>query len=460
MTSATVTASPDAAPEGSSPGEYRVAPGGASGVAGPAAERAGRRATVNVSYTFRRLPERAGVVEVTMRLPASPAVERLSVRFREEVRVVETTNVESTDRAYEWRGERPGAVVYRVPINWTYTGNRRSSWTLVGHRSPTVQVDGPATLRETVRVAGEGYVGNTTVLLGAHDVVDRRVAGDRIRVVVPAGVEGRLPPEEAATALANAARSLSIAGRDQVTHVFLTPEILIGATQLEQPGFALDDNTLLIDVDSEFDVWTHEYVHARQEFPDSPERLRWLTEGSAEYYGWLLSIEQGYDDWAPLQSVFTRGRDDDSVLAAPDTWRGETEYTKGALVLGVLDRDIRRATDGEHTLEDVLRRVNRDPDPTLETFFEAVREVGGPAVADTARRYVTTAAWPSYQPSPESLARLYDGTGPVTDRQGPTTGTDTTGGAGPGLGPVTVLGALALAVAVGRRLGGDRERRL
>ncbi len=361
---------------------------------------------VDAAYTYRRLPDRPGVVGVTMHLPRTPAVDRLSVGFREEVTVVDTTNVTRAGERYEWSGQSPAEIAYRVPINWTYVGNRGDAWTLVQHRTPRVDATQSVDLRGAVRVDGEGYVGNTTVLLGAHDVYERRAAGQRVRVVVPAGVELSTGPRRTVETLAGAARSLSIGGRDEVVHGFVTPQIEIGATRLEQPGFALDGTTLLVDADYEIDTWTHEYVHTRQEFPE-PDGLRWLTEGSAEYYGWLLSIEQGHDDWGPLRGAFTRGSTDDSVLADPDTWGGETQYDKGALVLGVLDREIRRATDGERTVADAIRRVNGAEDPTLETFVAAVRDAGGPDAAAAARRYLTTGAAPAYRPDDEVLDAVY-----------------------------------------------------
>jgi hypothetical protein len=384
---------------------------GRSSVAPATSQYSGTR--LNVTYTFQRLPDQPGIVRVTLRLPRAPATGGASIDFRENrgVTVINTTNVERIGSSYDWAGERPAAIVYRLPINWTYTGNRAASWTLVQYRQPSIaSIDAGAsvTVRRRARLAGEGYVGSTAVLLGEHDVYERQAGEQRIRVVIPDNVTLRNDPRRTVSALASAARSVSIGGRDEVVHVFVTPQIRTEAEQLFQPGFAIGDNTLLIDAESEFDVWTHEYVHSRQEFPDTG-RLRWLTEGSAEYYGWLLSVQQGYDSWSPLREVFTRGTADDSILADPETWRGETEYNKGALVLGVLDHEIRVATDGERTLQDVLRQLNADADPTLDTFIGTVREVGGPDAAAAAERYVTTSAAPNYRPDEDRLIELYAG---------------------------------------------------
>jgi len=364
-------------------------------------------ADLNVTYRYRRLPDRRGTVGVTMRIPETPGVESASVAFGDAISVVSTTNLTRNGSAYEWTGERAAEVTYRLAVDWTYAGRSTESWTLVEHRSPSVDTEPGVERRERLHVVGEGYVGNRTVLLGDHEVYDRRADGQTIEVVVPDSVSLLYGPNRTADALANASRALRIGARDDTLHAFATPEIETEADFLVQPGFALDGSTLLVDADSELDVWTHEYVHTRQAFSDA-ERLQWLTEASAEYYGWLLSIRQGYDGWGALRGVLSSARGDESVLGDPETWSGESDYRKGALVLAALDRAVRTATDGERTLQDVLRRVNgAGTDPTLETLVDAVREVGGTDAAAAAERYVTTNATPAYQPSRDRLAADY-----------------------------------------------------
>jgi len=360
---------------------------------------------VNVSYTYQRLPEQPGLVEVRMHVSATAPIEPLSVEFPGDVTVMETENVERSS-GYEWAGGQPAELVYRLPINWTYVGNSGDSWTLVEHRPPSVDAGAAVTVREHVGVAGDGYVGNRTILLGAHDVYQRQADRERIDLVVPGNVQLLYGPRRTVDALANASEALRIGARDDIVHAFATPGIRTAASFV-QPGFRLDDSTLLVDADSELDVWLHEYVHTRQELPASGS-LRWSREGSAEYYGWLLSIQQGYESWEPLQRTFERAAGDTSVLAEPGTWGGETDYAKGALVLAVLDREIRTATDGERTLQNALRRVNgNQSDPTVGTFVESVRRVGGPDAAATAERYLTTGAVPEYRPQRDQLEAVY-----------------------------------------------------
>ena len=379
--------------------------------------RSGTPRTLNVTYTYRRLPEKRGLVGVTMGLSATEAVDRVRVAFPEVSTVVNAEGVTRNGTGYEWTGERPAEIGYRLRIDWSYVGNSRDSWTLLEHLPPTIRTERMVETEETVAVAGDGYVGNTTVVLGAHRVYRRQVRDGTVALVVPDNRSLRYGPHRTVGALANVSRSLEIGARDEVVHAFATPQIRTEATVLEQDGFALDGNTVLVDADAELAAWIHEYVHTRQAFSNA-ERLRWLTEGSARYYEWLLAAESGYTGWGPLRGVLADGGNDDSVLAAPGTWEGETDYTKGALVLATVDREIRAATDGERTLADVLRRINgEDTAPTVETFVQAVREVGGPKAAAAAERYATTPAVPEFRPTTEDLAAVYGSPAPEIQRR-------------------------------------------
>jgi hypothetical protein len=381
--------------------------------------RSGDRRALNVTYTYRRLPEERGLVGVRMRIAATGAVDRARIEFPEESTVVGTDGVTRNGTGYVWTGDRPATVRYRLRIDWSYVGNVRDSWTLLQHLPPTIRAEPTAETNGTIALAGEGYVGNRTLVLGAHEVYRRQVDGETVALVVPGNRSLRYGPVRTVSALANASRSLEIGARNGVVHAVATPRIRTEATMLEQDGFALDDNTVLVDADAELAAWIHEYVHTRQAFSNA-ERLRWLTEGSARYYEWVVAAESGYSGWGSLRGVLADGANDDSILAAPDTWESETEYTKGALVLAALDREIRAATDGDRTLADALRRINgEDTAPTVDTFVRAVREVGGAdaAAAAAAERYVTTPAVPDYRPTTAELATVYGRAAPEIQRR-------------------------------------------
>jgi hypothetical protein len=151
------------------------------------------------------------------------------------------------------------------------------------------------------------------------------------------------------------------------------------------------------------DVWTHEYVHTRQTYRAEPS-ARWITEATATYYAALFAFERGAVDFDAFERVLARGTrepDATAILTDPNTWRVETPYTKGALVAGELDRQIRLASDGQASFVTVVRDLNEAPTPvTDEMVLDAVESAAGAsgdraaavAVREEARRLTDTKA--------------------------------------------------------------------
>jgi len=90
--------------------------------------------------------------------------------------------------------------------------------------------------------------------------------------------------------------------------------------------------------------------------------VEWLVEAQADYYAGLLALETGRTDFGDFSDLLERGersRYADGVLIDRSTWDDpDTDYAKGALVYGEIDRRLRLATDGDRTLEDVFRTLN------------------------------------------------------------------------------------------------------
>jgi hypothetical protein len=286
---------------------------------------------LNVSYTYRRLPAQPNTVKATMRIPPQPINETITIEFDERFDIGRTANVTQADRAYEWDGNQTATFSYQLPLDWSFSNTRTEAWTLFRHPSPTIAPNSTVGSQRQIRVDGPGYVGNKTLVMGAHDVYSGQAAGQTLSVVVPGGVSLLYGPIRTVEALENASESLQIGGRDDIVYAFVSPEI---ETPLDVPyrGSSPTDNEMLIDADSEMDVWTHEYVHTRSVSYESfvnADGLRWLSEGGAEYYGWLLSIQQGYHGWGDFRNAIGSGIDDNSVLIRSFVTlyrRAETKY--------------------------------------------------------------------------------------------------------------------------------------
>lgn len=256
------------------------------------------------------------------------------------------------------------------------------------------------------RIAGDRtVVGNATLFHGPHTEYERTANGTTFRLITPEGVTLGPSRERLFDALTGASRALDVGGVNREVIVVAladTPQStefgLAGAT-VGNAFWARADSSLR----STHNVWIHEYVHTRQRFADRGREMEWFIEASAEYYAARLSYELGLvsDIEYEWEMKSRRVSASDSVLAEPSTWdRPNVPYRKGALTLAALDAEIRSRTDGERSLEDVFRRLNRaDRTLTYDLFVETVVSVSGdPALENWLDRYVTEPATPQYEP--------------------------------------------------------------
>lgn len=145
-------------------------------------------------------------------------------------------------------------------------------------------------------------------------------------------------------------------------------------------------------------------------------RSLWIAEGLTDYYGGLLLRRAGLvsddESLADLSSAIeelqtTPGRLVQPLeLASFDAWIKEyrpdenssnvtiSYYTKGAVVGFLLDAAIRRATDGQRSLDDVMRtafaRFSGPRGYTPAEFRQVVKEMAGVDLSDWMRRSLET----------------------------------------------------------------------
>jgi len=106
-------------------------------------------------------------------------------------------------------------------------------------------------------------------------------------------------------------------------------------------------------------VITHEMLHVA--FPNMGFRQRWMEEGLSTYLEPLLRARRGrYETqkmWAEFVRAMPQGlpRDGDQGLDRTFTWG--RRYWGGAMFWMHVDVEIRRRTEGAHSLDDVLRAV-------------------------------------------------------------------------------------------------------
>ena len=168
-------------------------------------------------------------------------------------------------------------------------------------------------------------------------------------------------------------------------------------------------------------------------------RSLWVAEGLTDYYGSLLLRRAGLvsddESLADLSSAIEELQTTPGRLVQPletasfDAWIKEyrpdenspnvtiSYYTKGAIVGFVLDAAIRRATNGQRSLDDVMRtafaRFSGPRGYTPAEFREVVKEVAGVDLSDWMRRALDTTEELDYRQALDWLGLQFTPSSPV-----------------------------------------------
>ena len=478
----------------------------------PTAPQTDAEAVLHQRSIVSRNPE-PGSVTLTFQyeVPSSITALRIAVPVvgLDGISVAEMDGFERTERGYFlWDGEteRP-TVSIRMAVSDSLSsgvrGVEREDWALVSEPQTRVQVrtDSQPLQRSSFTVADgeEGYARSHLAYLGPHERRNVTVAGERATFVLGAA---DADPTRAADFLRTANEHFDFGVQRDSTTVFVLPVSGLeeGPVQAATVDSAFWVGSTGLRLDSTGAVFAHEYVHTRLGTVGRDDAT-WLTEASAEYYGRLFAFNDGvgtYDSFLEGLRADQYAPDRRAVvLTDSETWRGtKAHYDKGAHVLAALDAEIRRRTDGDHTLRDVFAGRS-EPFRDYLAFRTAVVELTGDESLGTwLDRYATTSdlpplpehpryyvAEPSLDPDGDGMAsgaeldagrhpfvegaatEQLDGRATATPTASPTgtpSATETAGadggetatgteGQGPGFGVVAVLAALAALVVGVRR---------
>ncbi|WP_255198377.1 hypothetical protein [Halorarius litoreus] len=258
---------------------------------------------------------------------------------------------------------------------------------------------------ETDLAADGGAAGASIVFLGAHEATTERYAGQQLRLVVPeAATLSAADRRRVFSTLAAARTGLDVGAADARVNVFVTTApIRRGGVTFPQRTAGVQDLWVRDDVpvDATGNTWVHEYVHTRQAHDLSPE-MGWFSEASAEYYAALLTLQQGRIRFDRFHDHVATDTHADARLTDQSTWPDHrTPYTKGRRVLAALDARIRADSDGDATLQDVFRRMNRHDGPvSYADFTEMVSAAAGTDRSAWLDRYVRGSATPPVPDDP------------------------------------------------------------
>ena len=391
--------------------------------------------------TLRQLPEQPGTFETELTFDVPESMTALEIDLESEAEVHTAVGFEATDRGtYRWDETTESPTVrFTMPANRTGTidGHAAQSvaeteatpaattaataatnedgyafletgeWGVV--QVPTVGLSyrtatsDPIGIEETVTVDGPGAAGTELAVFGAVTEHERTVDGERIRLVVLEAADLRERPTEILDSLEAASGRLDVGSSSSEAVIVAVPtDVDWGSRGLQ---YGPSDAWVVADAPlaEATNVWLHEYVHIRQRFANpgvgTARDSEWLIEAQAEYYAGLLAYEQELIPFREFSRLLERGTTSpaaDAVLTEPSTWGdSNANYRKGALVYGDLDRQLRLATDGDRSLDDVFRSLNAKDGQVRESdVLEALERAGNPAIRERAERYTQTTETP------------------------------------------------------------------
>ncbi len=368
--------------------------------------------------TLRHRPTDTDVFEIETVFRVPDAVTELEITLEDGATVESTTGFERTgERTLEWTGATDDPTVrYTMPADRTGTQGTDAAgegysfvdtgeWAVVPVPDVAISMrrTDPVGVEETVRVDGPGATGGDVAFFGKVTEHERTVDGETFRLAVPEAATLEESPDVILSALADASGRLEVGTRPDEVFVVAVPATVDWGPRGIQYGES--DAWVVADepIEDANPAWLHEYVHVRQRFASTADgttaETEWFVEGQADYHAGLLALEAGYTDFEAFSRLLERGTESpyaDGALADPGTWGHErTDYVKGALVAGEIDRQLRVATDGDRTLADVVRELNADNGTVTEAdFLGAIEAAGGTAVRSDAERYTRTDATP------------------------------------------------------------------
>ncbi|GAB3032472.1 CARDB domain-containing protein [Natronobiforma cellulositropha] len=379
----------------------------------------GERETIEKETVVRHLPDSPGEFEAEVHLSVPETVTELELRPDAQATVVSSDGFEAAGGVYRWDGETAApALTYRVAANRTHLERHHhspeqgdgyyfvdaGSWALVAVPSDSLEwwQTAPTGVERTVTVDGPGATGGSIAFLGEAATYERETSRESIELVVPATASMSESPEDVLDALEEASDALGTVSWGEEVFFVAAPtrvEWAAGGIQYgERDAWVRDDAPLAV----ANGVWLHEYVHTQQDFAihhATAAETAWLVEAQAEYYAALLALESGLIEYRQFERFLSGGQRSpyaDGVLADRSSWHHEsTDYVKGPLVYGAIDRQLRLASDGEYSSLEVFRDLNQAGERvTAETYYAALERYGNPEVRAFAERYVETAAVP------------------------------------------------------------------
>jgi len=370
--------------------------------------------SIELTQDLSLLPDEPGTYEVTHEysLPDNAALLEFTLPEGAAANDVDGF-VQRDDRSYEWDGRTAApSVTYRLNANRSVDGTGPidaagryvfvdvGDWALVSQPRVSHRWGwrGERIGLESEMTTDQGVTSDVIAYLGEYEKETHEAHDQEFKLVIPEAASLEEEPDELFESLGDASDTLRVGERDEQVFMVAAPT---GNVDWGVRGLQTGPADLWVRdferLDEAANVWVHEYVHTRQGYTSASD-FRWFTEATATYYAALLTLEQdriGFDEFADELAIGERPRFSQSVLTDPTSWATAADYRLGALVTGVIDKDIRNETGGEQSFDEVFRQMNaKDGVVSASDFEDSIAQVASSDTAAAAATYTGTTEHP------------------------------------------------------------------
>lgn len=334
------------------------APATAAGEAGEeAGECLGRSAEDRPPAQVQATVTRTGDRRVRVEYDTSDAPAAFAVAPPDSVTVTNESGFRDsrTAGAYRYDGGDAATLEYRIDRGDRWRNVSGEGWLL----APT-----PRHLRARVAMTARpaGVVGDRFAFLGDYQEFTYTDGCHDVSLVVAESASPAAPRAQLYEALRDAAQRYDVGHRYESVRIFAVPGLVEpgyhGRTRRSEAWVA---TTVPAGTPAQqLRLLVHEYLHTRHSFGGtSAGEMEWFTEGVTDYQAARLLREGGFVSNRSYNRFLRTGANQRVELLDRSTWPyADVVYTRGASHAAVVDYRIRAASDGEHTLEDVVRRLN------------------------------------------------------------------------------------------------------
>lgn len=316
---------------------------------------------------------------------------------------------------YRYNGADRPFIEYRLE---TDDGYRRSAnainWTFApvpSHYNAEVLFD----------ASPVGVVGDQFLLIGNYSQYTTSVGCHQISLIVSDSSRLDSEPHDVMETLQYAAKNLDVGHKYEHVRIFAIPgrpdPSVGGRTSANEAWIS----TLPVDYPSISSIAVHEYVHTRQAFDAAGiSGMLWFTEATASYYELKFSYESGAISGRYYNDRLRNGSELAVRLGDWSTWTSSrVPYRRGFAYVAILDQKLTESTDGDYTLDDLVRGINNKQmnpvDVRREPFLERVQNNSNADVTnwanqsiDSDRPFAYSAATVSEKTNDDTAPALFD----------------------------------------------------